>query len=114
MWLWHHHHAILVMWEKDSLQQLKYQLKIAIKLAQEHLLEKSGAYIILYLYKMYYTSLFVSSPDMLKDLGVNWTIVGHSERRKLFAESDEVRIGYTPGFSACSYCGHYFAKCQAA
>ncbi|KAK9875898.1 hypothetical protein WA026_009685 [Henosepilachna vigintioctopunctata] len=30
------------------------------------------------------------SPSMLKDLGINWVILGHSERRKVFGESDEL------------------------
>ena len=30
------------------------------------------------------------SADMLKDLGLGWTILGHSERRALFHESDEL------------------------
>ena len=30
------------------------------------------------------------SYEMLKDLDVNWTIIGHSERREIFKESDEV------------------------
>ncbi|WP_353893829.1 triose-phosphate isomerase [Proteinivorax hydrogeniformans] len=30
------------------------------------------------------------SPDMLKDLGVEYVIVGHSERRAMFGESDEI------------------------
>ena len=29
---------------------------------------------------------------MLKDLGVYWTIIGHSERRNIFHESDEVSL----------------------
>ncbi|ORZ16418.1 triosephosphate isomerase [Absidia repens] len=29
------------------------------------------------------------SPEQLKDLGINWVILGHSERREYFAESDE-------------------------
>ena len=31
------------------------------------------------------------SPAMIKDIGCNWVIIGHSERRKIFQESDEVR-----------------------
>ena len=27
---------------------------------------------------------------MLKDIGIDWTILGHSERRNLFGETDEV------------------------
>ena len=27
---------------------------------------------------------------MLKDLGVQWTIIGHSERRNVFGETDQV------------------------
>ena len=27
---------------------------------------------------------------MLKDLGINWVILGHSERRHVFNESDEL------------------------
>ena len=30
------------------------------------------------------------SPDMIKDLGLEWVILGHSERRIIFKESDEV------------------------
>jgi triosephosphate isomerase len=30
------------------------------------------------------------SPAMLKDIGVHWVILGHSERRELFKESDDV------------------------
>lgn len=30
---------------------------------------------------------------MLKDLGLNWVILGHSERRHILKESDEVRVG---------------------
>lgn len=30
------------------------------------------------------------SPAMLKDVGANWVILGHSERRQIFGESDEL------------------------
>jgi len=30
------------------------------------------------------------SPAMLKDVGANWVIIGHSERRQIFGESDEL------------------------
>lgn len=30
------------------------------------------------------------SPLMLKDIGVQWVILGHSERRQIFGESDEL------------------------
>jgi len=33
------------------------------------------------------------SPESLKDLGINWVILGHSERRSFYGESDEVVSG---------------------
>lgn len=30
------------------------------------------------------------SPAMLKDVGANWVIIGHSERRQIFGETDEL------------------------
>jgi hypothetical protein len=37
--------------------------------------------------------LFVAfSAEMLKDLGLKWVVIGHSERRHILKESDEVRI----------------------
>lgn len=35
----------------------------------------------------------ICSPAMIKDCGVNWVILGHSERRHVFGESDEVGQG---------------------
>lgn len=36
------------------------------------------------------------SPAMIKDCGVKWVILGHSERRHVFGESDEVtRYAFT-------------------
>lgn len=32
------------------------------------------------------------SPDMIKDIGTKWVILGHSERRNVFGESDEVGL----------------------
>ena len=37
-------------------------------------------------------SIIFDSPEMLKDLGIEWVILGHSERREIFKESDEVLI----------------------
>jgi hypothetical protein len=32
------------------------------------------------------------SPAMLKDCGINWVILGHSERRHILKETDDVRL----------------------
>ncbi len=29
---------------------------------------------------------------MLQDIGIEWTIIGHSERRNIFGENDDVSI----------------------
>lgn len=34
--------------------------------------------------------VFASSPAMIKDIGCEWVILGHSERRNIFKETDEV------------------------
>lgn len=32
-------------------------------------------------------------PLHIKDFGLKWVIIGHSERRQLYKETDEVRFG---------------------
>lgn len=39
------------------------------------------------------------SPEMIKDVGVNWVILGHSERRNVFNENDEVKTFFNLLFS---------------
>lgn len=56
-------------------QAVKKEIKVA---AQNTYTKASGAYT------------GELSPQMLKDLGVNWVILGHSERREYFKESDEL------------------------
>ena len=46
--------------------------------AQNLHFEKSGAYT------------GEVSAEMLKEFGIHWTILGHSERRELFGETDQV------------------------
>jgi hypothetical protein len=36
-------------------------------------------------------SSYFYSPEMLKEAGCTWVILGHSERRTLFNEDDEVK-----------------------
>ena len=59
-----------------SLQALKQNIKGVYVSAQDCHYAKSGAY----------TSSV--SVDMLKEIGVNWSIIGHSEKRQYEAESD--------------------------
>ena len=39
---------------------------------------------------MFVASIF--SPAMIKDVGCEWVILGHSERRHVFGESDQVQV----------------------
>ena len=34
--------------------------------------------------------IFLSSVDMLKSISIDWVILGHSERRELYGDSDDV------------------------
>ena len=42
----------------------------------------------------YFVTRYLSfcSPAMIKDVGCEWVILGHSERRHVFAESDQVQL----------------------
>jgi hypothetical protein len=59
------------------------------------ILEKSGIFLglscldflLLYLLSLPFDN---NSPEQLKDLGIEWVILGHSERREILKESDEV------------------------
>ncbi|KAG2208169.1 hypothetical protein INT46_005844 [Mucor plumbeus] len=64
-------------------QGLKKEIKVA---AQNTYTKASGAYT------------GEISPQMLKDMGVDWVILGHSERREYFKESDEL-VGEKTAFA---------------
>lgn len=59
----------------SNIQNLTFNIKLG---AQNVFLEKKGAYT------------GEISPPMLKDVGCKYVIVGHSERRKYFKETDEM------------------------
>ena len=61
-----------------ALSREKFKTKIAIS-AQNCSQEKSGAFT------------GETNADLLKDISVDWVILGHSERREIFKESDQVR-----------------------
>lgn len=64
-------------------QGLKKEIKVA---AQNTYIKASGAYT------------GEISPQMLKDMGVDWVVLGHSERREYFHESDEL-VGEKTAFA---------------
>ncbi|CAO3610394.1 unnamed protein product [Mucor fragilis] len=64
-------------------QGLKKEIKVA---AQNTYIKASGAYT------------GEISPQMLKDMGVDWVVLGHSERREYFKESDEL-VGEKTAFA---------------
>jgi len=58
------------------------------------------------------------SPDMLKDIGINWVILGHSERRQIFRESDEeigkkISASLSAGFSVIACVGELLEEREA-
>ncbi|KAI8049020.1 Triosephosphate isomerase [Syncephalis plumigaleata] len=58
------------------------------------------------------------SPDMLKDLNINWVILGHSERRSLFKESNEAigeKVAYalSAGIKIIACCGETLKEREA-
>ena len=60
-----------------------------------------------------YTGEF--SAEMIKDMGVNWTLTGHSERRSLYGESDKdvatkTRLAVEHGFTVLACIGEQLAE----
>ena len=47
---------------------------------------------ILLVYYWYIIGTLLYSPQMLVDVGCQWVILGHSERRNVFGETDEVVV----------------------
>ncbi|KAJ3349661.1 triosephosphate isomerase [Entophlyctis luteolus] len=59
-----------------------------------------------------------NSSEFLKDLGITWTILGHSERREIFKESDEVTakkvaFAIAEGLSVIACCGEKLEEREA-
>lgn len=50
------------------------------------------------------------SPAMIKDCGVQWVILGHSERRHVFGESDEVTLIVLSLFCALIFMWRNYVK----
>ena len=46
--------------------------------------------------------MFYYSPQMLLDVGSEWVILGHSERRNIFNEDDKVSLSYQKPWSSLS------------
>ena len=65
-----------------------------------------AGYIFRWIFWWFYNNLFQAAkgaftgeiaPSMIKDLGCEWVILGHSERRNVFGESDQLiseKIGF--------------------
>lgn len=61
-----------------------------------------------------FTKISFFSPTMIKDVGCKWVILGHSERRNVFKESDEV-WSFKPGWlskltASCLWFSYTFVK----
>ena len=54
------------------------------------LLVISAVKILLNIGNNYFNFVGEISPMMIKDIGAEWVILGHSERRNVFGESDAV------------------------
>ncbi|MCL4378391.1 MAG: triose-phosphate isomerase [Actinobacteria bacterium] len=66
--------SVILVLEDESKKNIKMKIKVG---AQNMYFEDNGAYT------------GEVSPQMLKALGVEYVIIGHSERRELFGETDE-------------------------
>lgn len=105
-WCVEHRPSILIMcglsWTRGSV----WPPRTAIRYPKEPSPGRSGIHAHWYLLQCYeqpfitvktqkpYFSLspflLCSSPAMIKDCGIDWVILGHSERRHVFGECDEV------------------------
>lgn len=52
------------------------------------------------------------STAMMKDLGINWTLIGHSERRKYFHDTDQVNIPIFNSFLLVEGCWKEAGSCN--
>ena len=47
--------------------------------------------------------IIIISPEMLLDIGCKWVILGHSERRNVFGETDQVITYLTHSYMLYDY-----------
>lgn len=52
------------------------------------------------------------SPAMIKDIGVEWVILGHSERRHVFGESNKVSTNLVKNYDCRCRCGTFWKNCR--
>ena len=50
--------------------------------------------MLVFFFFVSYFILFYFSAEMIKDMNIPYVILGHSERRSVFGESDEVKYHY--------------------